>query len=224
MHIDETNFPIQEAWRGELEPPGGVFATRGGELPQVTIGRPNWWPGEAILGQNWQAPAGGHRYGLARVSFSLKHPSPKGIKSADFTIQLLTTGSGENPVAFDLFPRELKETRKDSMKLSVSPSLKFSEVEGSLGGLETTLDMTNAAPVITAFGIGEAAVRWNFQSQAAHPLTGSRIVYAIIEVPPSAPGVRVSLRLTARAKRSLGDLVTGATPQADEALTFVLGS
>lgn len=224
MHINETNYPIEEAWSGELALPVGTFATRGDGLPEVSIGRPNWWPGEVILGDKWQSPAGGRRYGLVRFSFSLRHPSPKAIKSADFNVQLLTTGSGENPVAYDLFPRELKETLKDSLKLTVSPSLKFSEVEASVGGAELTLDATNAIPVITAFGVGETAVTWNFQSQASHPLTGSRTVYAVLEVPAGNAEIRVLLRLSARAKRSIGDVITGATPgEASDRLSFVLG-
>lgn len=225
MHINETNFPIEEAWSGELEPSKEFFAVRGSGLPRVSIGRPNWWLGEQILGDKWRPPAGGRSYGLARFSFTLNHSSPKSIKSADFNIQLLNTGSGENPVAYDLFPRELKETLKDSLKLTVSPALKFSQVEASAGGVELTLDATNAVPVITAFGVSETAITWNFQSQASHPLTGSRTVYAIIEIPPNAPGVRVILRLSARAKPSIGDYFTGATPkEATNRLTFVLGS
>jgi hypothetical protein len=225
MQIDETNFPIEEAWSGELRPPAHVFGVSRGGLPRVSVGKPDWWPGQVILGKGWQSPAGGQRYGLARFKFSLRPETSQRIQSAVFIVRLENTGGGRNPVAFDLFPLELKQTRNNALKLTIGPSLKFSEVEASLGSVETTLDASSAVPVIIADGLGEAAVRWTFQSQAHHPLSGSRVVYAIIELPADTPSVQVSLNLTARIKPTLMDQITGSIPPNEAAnLSWVLGS
>jgi len=227
MHISETNFPIEEAWRGELEPPPGqpVFRSGGGGLLKVSIGRPTWWPGEAILGSDWHSPAGDRKYGLARFAITVAPDESQTVKSADLNIELTAPGSSERPVAFDLYPRELNQIRKDSLKLTISPALSFMEVEAALGGAELTLDLTNAVPVITAYGVGQTAVRWRFKSQAAHPLDGSRVVYAIIERPSAAHTVEAKIRLSAQTKTGFTAYMLGQVPQnAADSLTFTLGS
>jgi hypothetical protein len=226
MHIDETTFPIVEDWTGQLVPPQGVFTPKEGALPRVSLGRPDWWPGQAILGEQWRPPAGGGRYGLARFKFSLRPEAGQTVQQAEFTVRLLAQGGGRNPLAFDLFPREVTAERSRSLKVGIAPSLTFAEFEGSLGGVETTLDTSYVVPVITATGLGEQTVRWTFQRQRTHPLAGSRVVYAIVEVPPQVAGVRATLHLAARLKMgALGGLITGFLLEEDEARrSWVLGN
>jgi hypothetical protein len=226
MHIDETNFPIQDDWSGELVPPQGVFRAKGSALPRVSLGKPDWWSDEAILGEKWQPPDGGQRYGLARFKFSLRPESPQTIEQAEFTVRLLPQGGGRNPLAFDLFPREVTAERSRSLKVGVGPNLTFAEFEGSLGNVETTLDTSYVVPVITVDGLGEHTIRWTFLSQREHPLSGSRVVYAIVELPPQVPAVRASLHLAARVKTGgLGGLVTAFLPDdvAEEQRSWILG-
>ena len=135
MHIDEASFPVAEGWSGDLQQPKETFTIRGGGLPRVSLGKPDWWSDETILGDKWQAPAGGKRYGLVRFKFSLRPEAPQTIKQAYFMVRLSAQGGGENPLAFDLYPRELKTERKDSVKLSIGPDLTFGEVGGSLGSV-----------------------------------------------------------------------------------------
>lgn len=59
MFIDETLYPLENAWEGALVPPSGVFAPRGKAMPKVSIGKPDWWIGREILGDAWKAPEGG---------------------------------------------------------------------------------------------------------------------------------------------------------------------
>ena len=48
MHIDETTFPVQNAWSGELAQPQGqgTFAPTikglGSTLPQASLGKPDY--------------------------------------------------------------------------------------------------------------------------------------------------------------------------------------
>ncbi len=224
MRIDETTFPIQDDWTGELVRPQGQFATRGSDLPHVSLGKPDWWSDEAIMGAKWRPPDGGQRYGLARFKFSLRPKSRQTIRQAQFTVRLLPKGGGRNPLAFDLFPRQVTEERSRSLKVGIGPDLTFAEFEASLGSLETSLDTSYVVPVITADGLGESSLRWTFQSQRKHPLTGSRVVYAIIELPPNVAAVRVSLHLSARVKTGLGDLITAFLPhEAEDRGSWVLG-
>jgi hypothetical protein len=227
MRIDETSFPVEPGWSGELVPPQEMFTARGSTLPRVSLGKPDWWSDQAILGDQWHPPDGGQRYGLARFKFSLRPESPTTIEQAEFTIHLLPQGGGRNPVAFDLFPREVMAERSRSLKVGIGPSLTFAEFEGSLGNVETTIDTSDVVPVITADGLGEATVRWTFQSQRKYPLNGSRIVYAIVELPPQVPAVRASLHLTARVKTGgISGLVTTFLPPdvAEEQRSWILGA
>ena len=80
MHIDETQFPIEPAWEGVLAPPADVFATRGEELPRVSLGRPTWWSDQKMLGEKWAPPAGGPA--LRAGPLRLLAPAPRAADGA----------------------------------------------------------------------------------------------------------------------------------------------
>lgn len=221
MHIDETTFPVEDAWTGDLVQAQETFASgfrgRGGALPRVSLGKPDWWSDQAVLGKTWHPPDGGQRYGLVRFKFSLRPEAYQKIDKADFTVRLLPAGGGPNPVAYDVYPQQITTPRDSSVKIGLGPSLSFGEVEGSLGSVETTLDTTSVVPVITASGLGESTIRWTFDHQRDHLLTGSRVVYALIELPPGISAVRASLHLSARVQHTnLGLWLTGLLPETDD--------
>jgi hypothetical protein len=64
--------------------------------------------------------------------------------------------SQENPVAFDLYPREIYDETKTDVKLSIAPSLKFAGVALSPGEAVTTIELRKLEPVIIGYGVLES--------------------------------------------------------------------
>jgi hypothetical protein len=222
MHIDETQFPVEVAWEGVLAPPAGVFATRGEELPRVSLGQPTWWSDQKVLGEKWTPPAGGQRYGLARFAFSLRPQGRQAVRRAEFMVYLHAKGAGPRPTAFDLFPQAVTEEQTGAVTVGIGPDFKFAGAEASLAKAETTINLRQAAPVITADGIGEHTARWVVVARPAHPLTGSQTVYIIVELPPGVPAARASLQLSAEVTTRFGP-VRGLLPETERAsLSWVL--
>ncbi len=226
MHIDDSHFPIEYVWDGALEPPpdAQTFTTRGGDgLPRVSIGRPVWWSDQKVLGEQWVPPAGGRRYGLARFAFSLRPEGRQAVKRAEFIVYLFATGSGKRPIAFDLFPKTTTEEQTGSRTVGLDPKFKFVKaVEVSGLKAETTMDVTQAVPVITVDGIGENFARWAFESRPAHPLVGSQVVYATVELPPGAEAARASVHLSAEVTGSFGPIRGILLEKESERLSWVL--
>ena len=226
MHIDDSHFPIEYVWDGELEPPPDVktFATRGGgELPRVSIGRPVWWSDQKVLGEKWTAPAGGRRYGLARFAFSLRPQEKQTVRKAELIVRLSAKGGGLNPIAFDLFPKPTTEEQTGEFNVKVGPDFKFAGAELSVASAETTVNLRQAAPVITVDGIGESFARWVFAAHSARPLVGSQLAYATIELPPGVAAARASVQLSADVASGFRSAL-GFLPERDSArLSWVLG-
>lgn len=204
--IDENLYPVEIAWDGKLVPPTGIFAARGKEMPQVSIGKPDWWDGQHILGDAWKAPEGGYSYGLARFAFSLRPEGRQEVRRAELVVYFQPEDGGKRPVAFDLAPRSETEERTGSFALGIGPDLKFSSVEMTLAKAETTINLRRVFPVIIADGIGESIARWVFVSRPAHPLVGSQIVYAIVQMPPGVESARVAIFLNAEIATGFGPI------------------
>ncbi len=221
MHIDDTQLPFESAWEGELAPPGGVFA-RGDGLPTVSLGRPAWWSDGEMLGKEWVPPAGGRRYGLARFAFSLRPGARQEVKRVEFVVHLHAKGGGQRPLVFDLFPKAVTEEQTGEFKVGVGPDFKFMGAEASLANVETTINLKQAVPVITADGVGESVARWVFQSRPAHPLLGSQSAYVVVELPPGVEAARASLLLSAEVTTRFGPM-RGLLPEAErDRLSWVL--
>ena len=195
MLIDEARFQVEFEWEGELAPPSGVYVTRGDGLPRVSLGRPAWWSDQKVLGEQWTSPAGGHRHGLARFAFSLRPGERQSVRSAEFIVYLHARGAGPRPIFFDLLPKVVTEEQTGSRAFGIDPKFKFAgAVEFSGVKAETTINVKQAVPVIAADGIGESTARWVFEARPAHPLVGSQMVYAVVELPPGVESARASLQ------------------------------
>lgn len=205
MQINETTFPIEFDWEGELVPPDKVFAPRGSELPSVSLGKPTWWSDHQVFGDDWTQPAGNKRYGLARFAFSLRPQDKQEVRRAEFTVYLQGQNGSSNPTVFDLFPKNVTEEQTGEVKAEINPQLKFAEVaEVSIGSVGVTANKRNAKAIITADGIGESTARWKFMAHPAAPLTGSQIVYAIVELPRGVTATRITVQLSAEVTTKFG--------------------
>jgi hypothetical protein len=218
MLLDEIVYPVEPAWEGALSPPKGVLAPPSEKLPTVSIGKPVWWDDEAILGEKWTHPSGGNRYGLARFAFSLRPEGKKVVRRAELMVSLEAEEGGGAPVVFDLLPKVTTEEKTGTFKATVGLDFKFL----SLAQAETTIDFTQKVPVIVADGIGESIARWAFVSGRAHPLVGSQLVYAILEMSAGTSAARASLTLSAEVVTSLGPIRGILPKEASDRLSWVL--
>jgi hypothetical protein len=175
-----------------------------GETTKAEIGRPEWWFASDFMGKHFRPPQGDDTYLLLRFSYSLSPPKSQTVQAVQFGATLTCSDPGLEPIAFDLFPREVLEESKTDLKIKVGPSLKMEELEASAGSIEAHIQMPRVEPVVTTSGIGKPTPLWNFQRHRRHPLVGSRMVYAIVAYPTAAKQMTVRLDLTANVKTPFG--------------------
>lgn len=177
-------------------------------MPQVSIGKPDWWAGSKILGDAWKAPEGSYSY---RFVFYLR---PE-VRRAELVVDFQPEDGNARPLAFDLEPRVETEEQTGTFTLGIGPDFKFFSVDVTLAKAETTINLRRVFPVITADGIGESTARWVFVSIPAHPLVGSQIVYAIVQMPQGVEASGISLFLSAEMTTGFGP-IKGFLPKDEE--------
>ena len=140
----------QTVWEGELQPdddddvrrdsssPGQPRDIR--DLPVVSIGRPEVWTLAEFYGtEDLPAPVlaklGDASFYLVRLSCSFRPTKNKTrVEWARLTISLHPDAAGQVGTAFDLHPLRVTQEVKRSVNVSLSPTLKFQEVQASIGG------------------------------------------------------------------------------------------
>lgn len=177
--------------------------------PVVTLGQPQWWnlaslareKGETLPAELSLLLRDADFY-LLLLACSFKPERDSHVEWARFTAYLRPkTGQG-NPIAFDIYPREIYDETKTNVKVSIAPSLKFAAfegttVEGKLGEVVTTIEFSKLEPVIVGYGVLESAPNWDFEKHKEQPLRGSKFGYLIVKKPRSAQAVRLSLDIVA---------------------------
>ena len=212
------------AWEGHLQPLGATF--RGAApLPRVTLGEPAWWPAEQALegetGQQWTPPAGsdGHCYTLVRLACTLHPPTDRRTRYAEATLAAYLRprhGGVAGPVvARDLYPQRLTAERQGKFTVGLGPDLKFAELV-SIGLFEVgaEIEYHKVFPVVQGYGLGESRPYWRFAHHEAHPLLGCQSVYAVLDAPEDAGGVRLSVELVATLDTGFGPVRVGLPGEA----------
>ncbi len=213
------------AWEGYLVPSGQVYRSAR-PTPRVTLGEPVWWPaGQAMqseTGKQWAPPSGGRRYTLLRLACTLHPPDDPRTRYAEATLTIyLRPRHDVGPVvAHDLYPLRLTAESQGKIRVALKPDLKFAEVvKVSLLEAGVEIEHHNVFPVIQAFGLGESRPYWRFAHHAANPLLGCQSVYAVLDAPGDAGGVRLSLELTATLETRYGPLRAGLPGEAQAHLS-----
>jgi hypothetical protein len=208
------------AWEGYLVPSGRVYRSAI-PTPRVTLGEPVWWPAEEAMqsepGKQWVPPSSGRRYTLPRLACTLHPPDDRRTRYAEATLTAyLRPRHDVGPVvAHDLYPQRLTAEKKGKFTVGLGPDLKFAE----LFEVGAEIEYHKAFPVIQAFGLGESRPYWQFAHHAANPLLGCQSVYAVLDAPGDAGGVRLSLELTATLETRYGPLRAGLPEEAQAHLS-----
>jgi hypothetical protein len=175
------------------------------ELPSVTLGQPQYWnladlareKGEKIPAE-FALMLREADFFLVLLSISLQPTRNSRFDWARLQTYLRPKETRAEVIAFDLFPRDLTTEIKQDFKISISPSLKFKEVEASVGEVVTNVEYVRTEPIITAYNPLRADPNWDLEKHKYFPLRGSKFLYMIVKRPRGAKGVRLSIELTAR--------------------------
>jgi hypothetical protein len=211
-----TPTEIQDvAWEGRLQPLGGTFM-EAERPPRVTIGEPKWWPAEQAMagetGKTWTPPADGRRYTLLRLACTLHPPEERRTRysEATLTAYLRPRQGAGTVVAHDLHPQRLLAEEKGSLKVGLGPDLKFANaLEVSLLEVGAEIEYQQAYPIVQCFGLGEPRPYWRFSRHSSNPLLGSLFVYAVLDAPGDAGGVRLGVELVATIETRFGPIRVG---------------
>jgi hypothetical protein len=217
------------AWEGHLEPLAETFKDAP-PLPRVTLGEPAWWPAEQAMegetGKKWTPPPGDRRYTLLRLACSLH---PPGDSRARYTEATLTAylrprhGAG-TVVAHDLYPRRLTAETQGKVTVGLGPDLKFAQLfEASLFEVGAEIEIHKVFPVVQGYGLGESRPYWQFAHHGANPLLGCQSVYAVLDAPADASGVRLSVELVATLETRYGPIHLGLPEEARARVGQVVG-
>jgi hypothetical protein len=173
------------------------------QLPIVSIGRPRAWAIDQLV-SNQQLPrevkASFERemFFIVRLACSFRpQRGDVSVAWAQLAMYLKPDEQGLVPLAFDLYPKSVERERKVGKRISLSPSLKFYDIEASVGEFAYSVDYPDIEPVLTATGIDEATPSWNFTAAPGFPLNGAKLLHAVIAAPRMLNRLSVALNLTA---------------------------
>ncbi|NUM43803.1 MAG: hypothetical protein HUU38_03785 [Anaerolineales bacterium] len=223
MHIPlSSNAPLP-LWEGDLELPETPKSFRGEDGVRATIGSPEQWADGQLMGDKWHPPVGGRRYHVVRLAFTLR---PRGrytvVTEATFCLHLTAQGT-QRAFISDAFPRAQTVELKDSVKFGLGPAFKIGTIEAELASAEVTFDAGVVIPVVTVEGIQEPELCWRYRAHDKFPLTGSRIMHAIVSLPPETPRALATLSLSVVQQDKLGPLPLGVPMNEQAKLQFAIG-
>jgi hypothetical protein len=116
---------------------------------------------------------------------------------ARFIVRLLPDSNEQQPIAYDLYPKEISQEVKRHVKVSLSPTVNFQELQAGVGGIEFGFEYPELQPVISAYGIGENAVHWDYEEAKGIRLQGSKTMHFLVEAPKGMSSGWASLDLAA---------------------------
>ena len=175
-------------------------------MPIVSIGEPETSPLQEALGlkrvpRGLQSKFALHDFYLVRFSCSFRPiHQESSIQWARFLVRLLPDDIGRQPLAYDLFPKEVVQEVKHQLRISVTPTLKFAGVEVGSGPAEFSREYLELQPRISAAGEGQSDPSWDYTEAQGATMQGSKRMYLLLKAPKGMPQGRAQLDLVADVK------------------------
>jgi hypothetical protein len=189
----------QRANPGPPEPPIHTNEIR--DLPIVSIGAPNVWPLEDLFAGRLPpayAAERDSRFLLARFVCSFRiRSNVSTLEFAQFVVRLIADTDGRRALAHDMHPRAVVQQRNKKVAVTLAPSLKFNDIEASIGSGGFEIEYQQLEPVISAAGIGEDVADWSYEGVGGMPIMGSKWMHMIIRAPRAMEACRAELDLSA---------------------------
>jgi hypothetical protein len=234
-------------WEGQLEPEASSVLTQrrpgpsevepditriARDLPMVSIGRPDTWLLTDLYEPD-QLPATVRtrlqdtRFLLVRLSCSFRPvKAHTRIDWARLAVSLMPDDAGRVPVAVDVHPLLVTHEGRRNVKVSLSPTLKFAELEAGAGGVDFGVEYPEIQPVISASGVGEATPAWDFSAAPGAYVHGSKWMHLLVGASPAMSVCDARVELTADVVRSGFRIATLGRPKqtsADPLTTRLFG-
>jgi hypothetical protein len=176
------------------------------EPPTATIGKPEKWTMEEFfspseLPREVKSRLDKEDYYLIQLKCSLRPKESVQIDSAQFSVELHSDESGRQPVAFDLYPKEVVQEVKRTHNVTLSPSLNFIPAVGIKGSVGWGIEYTSLEPMVVACGDGEPCPTWNYEQVIGVKLQGSKKMFLVVQAPKGMMSIRTTLRLVADLKK-----------------------
>jgi len=131
------------------------------------------------------------RFVWARITASLNLEDPTGL-------------AVEPVVAFDLFPRDVTQTRTYKRALSITSSFKFAFAEASVRA-DREDEVIRYEPEIVGSGLLTDTPAWTFNSPLSRGLIGNKELYLLIKKPKQRTA-KVTFTVGADVKTTLGPI------------------
>lgn len=139
-------------------------------------------------------------------SFRVK-PREAEVEYARFIVRLQPDAEGRQPLAFDLHPLMVTQDIKRSVKVALSPVLKFQQLEAEAGSAEWGWEYTELQATISASGGSEAESSWDYSTaKGISTVQGTKWMHMLVRAPRGMPKGEVALDLWADMKVRGGDL------------------
>lgn len=185
---------------GETVSPGDALRT----LPVVSIGQPETWSLVDLypprkLPLLIRARLSQADFYLVRLSCSFRplHKESR-IQWARFRAVLLPhPASGKQPLAFDIYPQQVVQEVKRHLKVTLSPMLKFQELEANLGSAEFGFEYTELVPLISATMGGSFDPMWDYTAASGQAVQGTKWMYLLVKAPKGLASGQALLELNA---------------------------
>jgi hypothetical protein len=140
-------------------------------------------------------------------------PKQSCIEWARFRVTLLPpTGaqpSAFDPYAFDLYPKQVIQGVKRHVRVTVSPSLTFKELEASAGNADFGIEYDELLPSIRG-DLGDDSVdpSWDFRPVPGQEVEGPKELFLLVKAPKGMTGAQARLNIVAKV-RVRGVLIRG---------------
>jgi len=173
------------------------------DLPIISIGEPEVWTLPEVyppdkMPHPLRAKLDEADFYLARFPCSFRPVRKESqVEWARFIVRLLPDDTAHQPIAFDLHPLMVTQEVKRNVKVSLSPSLKFLEVEGKIGDIKFGFEYPELQPIISATGAGEAKPSWDYEEAKGITVQGSKWMHLLVKAPKGMETIRGILDLAA---------------------------
>ena len=186
--------------RGVKLAPNEVLRT----MPIVSIGQPETWTlqdfySPSQLARPIRTKLSQADFYLVRLSCSFRpvHEESR-VEWARFRAALLPhVSTGAQPIAFDLYPEQMVREVKRQVKVTLSPLLKFKEVEVSLGSAELGFEYSELIPFVSAAIGASFDPSWDYKAVPGQEVLGTKWMYLLIKAPKGTTSGRALLELEA---------------------------
>lgn len=174
------------------------------DMPVVSLGQPETWPLQDLypsrkLPSSIRTKLNQADFYLVRLSCSFRplHGESR-VEWARFRVALLPHSlTGGQPIAFDCYPQQVTREVKRQIKVTLSPLLKFQELEISVGSAEIGFEYAEQVPLISATIGSSFDPSWDYRASSGQDVVGTKWMYLLVKAPKGLASGRAQLELEA---------------------------